>query len=136
MGNPAPRGAQDGSPDLLGWRRKCYTPAVELPDLVTLAPFLEQLSFGVIAGFAAGYAVKKLGKLVAFALGLLFIVLQILAFYGFVTINWGEVQSRIDPLLEAESLRQFWQRLLAVLTYNITFAAAFVPGLLFGLRRG
>lgn len=109
---------------------------MELPDLVTLAPFLEQLSFGIIAGFAAGYAFKKLGKMVAFAVGLLFIVLQILAFYGFVTINWGEVQSRIDPLLEADSLRQFWQRLLAVLTYNITFAVAFVPGFLLGLRRG
>lgn len=109
---------------------------MELPDLVALAPFLEQLSFGAIAGFAAGYALKKLGKLVAFAVGLLFIALQLLAFYGFVTINWGELRTRVDPLLEAESLQQFWRGLLGVLTYNITFAAAFVPGFVFGLRRG
>lgn len=109
---------------------------MEFPDLVTIAPYLEQLSFGLIAGFAVGYAFKKLGKLVAFALGLLFIALQVLAFYGLVTINWGEIQSRVDPLLEAESLRQLWQGLLAVLTFNITFAAAFVPGFVIGLRRG
>lgn len=115
---------------------KCYTPAVEFPDLVTLAPYLEQISFGLIGGFAVGYAFKKLGKLVAFALGLLFIALQILAFYGLVTINWGEIQSRVDPLLEAESLQQMWRSLLAMLTFNIPFAAAFVPGFIFGLRRG
>jgi uncharacterized membrane protein (Fun14 family) len=109
---------------------------VEFPDLTTLAPYLEQISFGLIAGFASGYAFKKLGKLMAFAVGLLFIALQILAFYGLVTINWGEIQSRVDPLLEAESLRQFWQGLLSVLTFNITFAAAFVPGFLLGMRRG
>lgn len=109
---------------------------MEFPNLVTLAPYLEQLSFGLIAGFAAGYAFKKLGKLVAFAVGLLFIALQILAFYGLVTINWGEIQTRVDPLLGAESLEQVWRGLLSVLTFNITFAAAFVPGFLFGVRRG
>jgi uncharacterized membrane protein (Fun14 family) len=109
---------------------------VEFPDLTTIAPYLEHISFGLIAGFAAGYAFKKLGKLVAFAVGLLFIALQLLAFYGLVTINWGEIQSRVDPMLEAESLQQFWRGLLSVLTFNITFAVAFVPGFLLGLRRG
>ncbi len=109
---------------------------MEIPDLTTIGPILEQLSFGVIAGFAAGYAFKKLGKLLAVAIGLLFIVLQLLAFYGFVTINWAEVQSRVDPMLETDSLSQAWRNVLGVLTYNITFAAAFVPGFIFGLRRG
>ncbi len=97
---------------------------------------MQQLSFGAIAGFAAGYALKKVGKIVAIALGLLFVVLQVLAYYGFVSINWVEVQSRVNPLLEGESLNSFWQGLLNVLTYNVTFAAAFVPGFIVGLRRG
>lgn len=109
---------------------------MDAPNLETFAPYLQQLSFGVIAGFAVGYALKKVGKVVAIIVGLLFVALQILAYYGFVTVNWVEVQNRVDPLLGTESLNQLWQRLVNVLTYNITFAAAFIPGLIFGLKKG
>lgn len=109
---------------------------MEVPSLETVAPYLQQLSFGALAGFAAGYALKKVGKLAAVALGLLFIALQVLAYYGFVTIDWVEVQNRVDPLLETSSLNRLWQGLVDLLTYNLTFAAAFVPGLVVGLRRG
>ena len=107
-----------------------------VPELETIAPYLQQISFGALAGFAAGYALKKVGKLAAVSLGLLFIALQVLAYYGFVTIDWLEVQRRVNPLLESESLNALWQSLVNILTYNITFAAAFIPGLLLGLRRG
>ena len=63
------------------------------PNLITLAPYLQQISFGLLAGFAAGYALKKVGKLLAVALGLLFIALQVLAYYGFVTVNWRRCKS-------------------------------------------
>ncbi len=109
---------------------------MEFPSLETLAPYLEQISFGAIAGFASGYAFKKVGKLLALALGLLFIAIQLLSYYGFVTVNWLEVQERVNPLLTTESLNGFWQNLLSVLTYNITFAAAFIPGFIIGLRQG
>ena len=109
---------------------------MDVPNLETVAPYWQQLSFGALAGFAAGYALKKLGKVAAIVLGLLFIALQVLAYYGFVTIDWLEVQNRVNPLLESESLNRLWQALVNVLTYNITFAAAFVPGLIVGLKRG
>ena len=109
---------------------------MEFPDFQTVAPFLEQAGVGVIAGFVAGYAFKKLGKLVALALGVLFLVVQLLAFQGFVTVNWGEVQARVDPLLQAESLNQAWSGLLGILTYNLTFAGAFVPAFIVGVKRG
>lgn len=108
----------------------------ELGSAETLLPIAEQLGFGGLAGFAAGYAAKKLGKLVAIALGLLFIALQLLAFYGFVSIEWGQIQATVDPLLEAESLAQGWRSVLSVLTYNLPFAAAFAPAFVWGLRRG
>ena len=109
---------------------------MEIPSLQTVAPYLEQLSFGLIAGFAAGYALKKLGKVVVFALGLLFIAIQILAYYDFVAISWIEIENSVKPLLEADSITQMWQALVQLLTHNVTFAGAFVPGLLIGLRRG
>lgn len=109
---------------------------MDVPDLQTFAPLLQQLSFGALAGFAAGYALKKVGKVAAVALGLLFIAIQILAYYGFVSVNWSEVQQVVDPLLEPESLNGFWHGLVGVLTYNVTFAVIFVPALVYGLKRG
>ena len=101
-----------------------------------LAPYAEQLGFGLVAGFAVGYALKKVGKLLAVVLGLLFVAVQVLASQGFLTVHWGEVQARVDPWFETESLEGAWRSLVRVLTYNVTFAGAFVPGLVVGLRRG
>ncbi len=105
-------------------------------DWPTVVPYAEQIGFGAVAGFAVGYALKKLGKLAAVALGLVFILIQTLAYQGFLTVNWGEVQARVDPLLERDSLTSAWEGLLEVLTFNVAFAGAFVPGLVLGFRRG
>ncbi|MEX2536559.1 MAG: FUN14 domain-containing protein [Trueperaceae bacterium] len=109
---------------------------MEFADLSTVAPYLQQLTFGAAAGFLVGYALKKVGKIVALIIGLLFVAIQILAYLGFVTVNWAEVQARLDPLLEWSSLNEFWRGLIDLLTYNVTFAVAFVPALVLGLKRG
>ncbi len=109
---------------------------LSLPDVETLAPILGQLTFGALAGFAAGYALKKIGKLAALALGIFFILIQLMAYYGLVEVNWLRIQQSVDPLLRPESLDGLWRSLVAFLTLNLPFAAAFVPGLLVGLRRG
>ena len=109
---------------------------MQSPDLQTVFPFVEQLGFGVVAGFAAGFALKKVGKVLAVAVGLVFVIVQVLAYYGFVSINWGAVQSSVDPMLTPTALGGAWRTVLAVLTYNIAFAAAFVPSFVWGLKRG
>lgn len=109
---------------------------VNWPEFRTVLPWAEQIAFGAVAGFVAGYALKKVGKFVALALGLLFIVVQLLAWSGFLSINWVVVQDSVDPLLRADSLERFWQGLLAILTHNIPFAAAFVPAFIIGIKRG
>ena len=113
-----------------------HSAVVDLPELSSMLPILEQLGFGVVAGFVAGYALKKVGKLLALVLGLFFIGVQLLAWSGYLTIEWGRVQAEVEPLFASESLDAFWRNLLAVLTYNVPFAAAFVPGFLLGVRRG
>lgn len=95
-----------------------------------------QLTFGALAGFAVGYALKKIGKVAAVALGLFFIAIQLLAYYGLVEINWLQIQASVDPLLRPESLQALWDDVLELLTLNLPFAGAFIPGLLVGLRRG
>lgn len=49
---------------------------------------LPTLGFGGIAGFIVGYRAKKITKLTAILLGVLFIAVQLLAYFGFVTVNW------------------------------------------------
>jgi uncharacterized membrane protein (Fun14 family) len=105
-------------------------------DIQPFIPYLQQLGFGGISGFIVGYALKKVGKVVAIVLGILFVILQVLAYYGFVSINWIEVQKSVDPLLETNTLQAIWQGLINILTYNFVAAAAFIPGLILGLRRG
>jgi len=97
---------------------------------------LEQLGFGALAGFVAGYALKKVGKLMAFVVGLFFVGVQTLAWMGYLSIEWAQVQADAEPLLSTGSLQEGWQGLLSVLTYNVPFAAAFLPGFLLGIRRG
>lgn len=105
-------------------------------DLTSIWPWLSQLGVGLVAGFAVGYALKKVGKVVAIAVGLLFVVVQLLSYFGLLTVHWEEVQTRVDPLLETGSLQSAWQGLLGILTHNLVFAGAFIPGLIIGLRRG
>lgn len=109
---------------------------VEIPELNSVLPWVQQLGFGAVAGFVAGYALKKVGKVVAIVLGVLFVCLQLLAWWGFINVNWGVVQDQVDPLLRGDSLQSGWRNLLTLLTYNIPFAAAFVPAFIWGVKRG
>ena len=111
-------------------------PELKLPNVETLAPILGQLTFGALAGFAAGYALKKIGKFAALTLGLFFLGVQLLAYYGLIEINWLQIQKGVDPLLRPESLQALWRSLVDLLTLNLPFAGAFIPGLLLGLQRG
>lgn len=111
-------------------------PVVDVPDISSMLPFAEQIGFGAVAGFVAGYALKKVGKLMAVVVGLFFVGVQFLAWAGYLTIEWGRVRADVEPWFAPGSLQEAWQDLVSVLTYNVPFAAAFVPGFVLGVRRG
>lgn len=99
-------------------------------------PYIGQITFGGLAGFVTGYALKKIGKVLAVVLGLGFILLQLLAYAGYVQIDWVRIQQSVQPLLSQDNLRTGWDQLVRLLTYNLPFAGGFTVGLLIGLRRG
>ncbi|MCX7739739.1 MAG: FUN14 domain-containing protein [Meiothermus sp.] len=101
-----------------------------------IQPYIGQLTFGGLAGFAVGYAIKTVGRWVAIGLGLVFVVVQVLASMGYINVDWTRIQRDVEPLLQQEHLRGAWDALLRVLTTNLPFGGAFVAGLLLGLRRG
>jgi len=99
-------------------------------------PILAQLGFGGVAGWISGYTLKKVGKLLALVLGFLFISIQILAYAGYLEVDWTRIQRDVEPLFKEETLKGFWQKLLKVLTYNLPFASGFAAGFLLGFKRG
>ncbi|WP_198665521.1 FUN14 domain-containing protein [Thermus sediminis] len=104
-----------------------------LPDLT---PYLGQVTFGGLAGYAVGYALKKVGRVLAILLGLLFVALQLLAQAGYVQVDWTRIQQDVEPFLQQPGLQSLWERLLSTLTHNLPFGASFVGGLILGLRAG
>lgn len=106
---------------------------MELPDLT---PYLGQLTFGGLTGYAVGYALKKVGRALAIVLGLFFVALQLLAQAGYVQVDWTRIQRDVEPFLQQPGLQGLWERLLSTLTHNLPFGASFVGGLLLGLRAG
>lgn len=105
-------------------------------DLDFLTPYIGQLSFGGVLGFAAGYFVKKVGKMALFVVGGLFILLQVLAAYGFIQIDWLSIQQKADPLFKEENVRTATDQFMKLITANLPFTSAFVAGFALGFRAG
>jgi uncharacterized membrane protein (Fun14 family) len=65
-------------------------------------PLLAQLGFGGVMGYCSGMAMKKIGKAVAFGVGVIFIGLQAAASTGYITVDWAKISDdtikKIDPV--------------------------------------
>ncbi|MFC4639017.1 FUN14 domain-containing protein [Deinococcus hohokamensis] len=109
------------------------TSALSSPILDVLQPLLPDLSVGALLGFATGLALRHIGRVVLIVVGVLFITLQLLAYFELVSINWLKVQALTEPWLR-QGGEQGAQWLSRVLTANLPFAGAFSAGLLVGLR--
>jgi uncharacterized membrane protein (Fun14 family) len=67
--------------------------------LEKLKPVLQQVSFGSVVGYCSGTALKKIGKAMAFVIGVGFISLQSAANAGYIDVNWGKLQEdAIKPI--------------------------------------
>jgi uncharacterized membrane protein (Fun14 family) len=98
-----------------------------------LTPLLTQLGVGGVAGLCVGYAMKKIGKIAAFILGIAFIGLELLAYKGIIDIHydalitWGQEMFGQVGVLEG---------LMTAIIANMPFAASFLVGLAIGLKMG
>jgi len=102
-----------------------------------LTPYLEQLGFGGLAGFAVGLALKKVAKMTAILFGLLFICIQLLAYHHYINVN-PEVLKRIGEPgpQETSFVAAALNYLKTALLHNIPFGGAFTTGLILGLKKG
>ena len=115
---------------------------------------LPALTFGGVAGFASGYALKKVGKIVIIACGCVFMLAQLGASTGFVKIDWvkvaetfekltdegkkaGEGKAKALQLEDVDGVLGNLNKVTEVLTRHMgQSAAGFTGGFLLGLKRG
>ncbi len=95
-----------------------------------------QIGFGGLIGFLVGFAIKKLIKLLLVAAGLFFLGLQLLAYEGYITINWQKFEFSLSNL--AHKLPDFavGNPIQTFLIFGMPFVASFALGLFFGLKKG
>lgn len=84
---------------------------------------------------------KKLGNEMAYVIGLAFIGLQALSYYGYITIDYKKIKEEAtktvdldkDGKLTTKDLKYIWAEVKKILTYNLPGAGGFSAGLAMGL---
>ena len=94
------------------------------------------LGFGGVAGAVVGFTAKKVTKLVALALGLVFIAIQLLVYCDVLTVNWNAVQSGAEHVWTDGHGVTLAGRAWAVLSANLPFGTAFAAGFALGFKLG
>lgn len=103
---------------------------------------LQQVSFGVLLGAAAGSTFKKWTKDVAYGVGVGFIFLQTLSYYGFIQINWRLIKEKTEKALDADGdgkfdmndVKVYAKKLFGFLKSGIPDTVGFGTGLYLGLQ--
>ncbi|RSH82497.1 uncharacterized protein EHS24_007477 [Apiotrichum porosum] len=107
---------------------------------------LGQLSFGAVCGICAGVFVKKGFKIVAFALGGVYVLLQYLSSKKFVQVDWKAVGTAYDGQFATvdqatgkvvyPTATGVWNGFIDFLTANFQQRATFLAGFVLGVRLG
>lgn len=105
-------------------------------SMVLLGQDMSDYGFGGIAGLAVGYTAKKVTKLAALVLGILFVSAQAMSHAGWISIDWGSVQEQAKPYLNAEDGRTALEWCGAILFANLPFGGAFLAGFVLGYKAG
>ena len=107
-----------------------------------------QITFGSIAGFCSGYAVKKIGRISAFIIGISFISIQLARSQGLLTnIDpklWENTETNLIQKLDADGdgkltfhdLQIHTNKFISILGLNIPSGTAFSSAFFLGLRWG
>ncbi|GIL76056.1 hypothetical protein Vretimale_5689 [Volvox reticuliferus] len=105
-------------------------------------PILTNLGFSGCVGAAAGYALKKVGQVVALCVGVAFLFVQGLAYTGFITVNWSNVHSVVtnaldvnkDGKVDVDDFKPIVSKGLGALSQGVPSVGGFLAGFLLALR--
>jgi uncharacterized membrane protein (Fun14 family) len=92
-----------------------------------------QVGIGAVGGFIAGYAVKKISKLVAIVVGLFIAALVYLSIKGIISINYDALWNSLAGSLGLAGSAFSW--IVDVISL-LPFAGSFVASFLLGFKLG
>lgn len=95
-----------------------------------------ELGFGGVAGAIVGYTSKKLTKLAALVVGVIFIVIQALVYLKFVSVDWDAVQHTAEHVWKDAQGVTLADRAWEILSANLPFGGGFVAGFALGFKFG
>ncbi len=98
-----------------------------------LTPVVYQLGIGGVLGFFAGYAIKKLTKLIAVVIGLMALLLIYLGYEGIITINYEKLIEKVQSLIGIVGQSS---DLITPMISSLPFAGSFLAGAALGLKFG
>ena len=98
-----------------------------------LTPIVYQLGIGGVLGFFAGYAIKKLTKLIAVVIGLMALLLIYLGYEGIITINYEKLIEKVQSLIGIVGQSS---DLITPMISSLPFAGSFLAGAALGLKFG
>lgn len=102
-------------------------------ELDVWGPLATQFGVGGLGGLCVGFAVKKIAKIVAVIVGIVFVGLEYLAYKDIIKINYGVLQAWAENLIGGVGAAQSW---LSAVVANLPFAASFIAGFGIGLKMG
>eukprot|EP00434_Breviolum_minutum_P004887 symbB.v1.2.004312.t1/scaffold188.1/size279614/1 len=91
--------------------------------------------------FAAGVALRTVGRVAAVGVGCTFCVIQGLAYHGYIEVNWRALEKDYLKMLDkdgdgqvgAGDLAHVWQKTVDCLAFNLPAGMGFTAGLAYGL---
>ncbi len=98
-----------------------------------ITPLTYQLGLGGVGGFIAGYALKKMMKIVAVIIGLIILLLVYLGYQGIITINYGALGDSVSGAL---GLTGQAAEIVSPIIAHLPFAGAFGLGFFLGFKMG
>ena len=103
---------------------------IDLPTLLS-NPAVKSTAIGGVVGYASGYALKKVGRIILLSLGSLLMILQYLQWEGVITINYRALESLLSSLLSrAVELQE------VILGASNLLGFGFASGFALGLYKG
>ncbi|KAL3657154.1 hypothetical protein V7S43_017948 [Phytophthora oleae] len=103
-----------------------------------------QISWGFCMGACAGFAMKKVSKLGAVAIGSLFILLQCASYSGYVDLNYKKLERDVksyldvnkDGVFDTKDLDYMYKSVMKVLEFSLPAGSGFAAGFVLGFRSG
>jgi len=101
-----------------------------------------QVGYGFMMGYSAGFCVKKVSKVLSFAVGAAFILVQSLSFAGYIDVNYGQIEDDVKTILDLnhdgkvdiEDVNVAFSKYKDILSWGMPSGGGFSAGLALGLR--